>query len=141
MKYFQNQQPHLSSKGSFLHYYQTKLYIFWDCFACNKNQKLYYLNDYHYLLLYDTLQDFCVLQNDFVQEAKTKKEKDDFETEIFGCDLSTFFQDFITGRLEQLPWKDNDIQNKLFDFDFKLTDLIKTVENYIGFTPLSEQSI
>jgi hypothetical protein len=43
--------------------------------VCHKNSKLYYLSDYHYLLLYDTLRDFCDLQNDFVREAKTKKEK------------------------------------------------------------------
>ena len=43
--------------------------------VCHKNPNLYYLNDYHYLLLYDMLKDFCDLQNDSVREAKTKKEK------------------------------------------------------------------
>lgn len=43
--------------------------------ACNKRPGLYRLNDYHYLLLYDTLQYFCEIHNDMVKEAHSGFEK------------------------------------------------------------------
>ncbi len=36
---------------------------------------LYYLNDYHYLLLYDTLDFFCTIHNDMVRIASNVREK------------------------------------------------------------------
>ncbi len=36
---------------------------------------LYYLNDYHYLLLYDTLDYFCTIHNDMVRTAPNEREK------------------------------------------------------------------
>ena len=43
--------------------------------ACHKRPGLYHLNDYHYLLLYDTLQYFCEVHNDMVREARSTFEK------------------------------------------------------------------
>jgi hypothetical protein len=43
--------------------------------ACHKRPGLYRLNDYHYLLLYDTLQYFCEIHNDMVKEARSMFEK------------------------------------------------------------------
>lgn len=37
--------------------------------------QLYYLNDYHYLLIYDTLQLYSELHNDMVRTARSKNEK------------------------------------------------------------------
>ena len=37
--------------------------------------ELYYLNDYHYLLIYDTLQLYSGLHNDMVRISKSKNEK------------------------------------------------------------------
>jgi hypothetical protein len=42
---------------------------------CHKRPGLYHLNDYHYLLLYDTLLNFCEIHNDMVKEASGKDEK------------------------------------------------------------------
>ncbi len=43
--------------------------------TCHKRPGLYRLNDYHYLLLYDTLQHFCEIHNDMVKEASGMHEK------------------------------------------------------------------
>jgi hypothetical protein len=43
--------------------------------ACHKRPGLYRLNDYHYLLLYDTLQYFCEIHNDMVKVACSMSEK------------------------------------------------------------------
>jgi len=43
--------------------------------ACHKRPGLYRLNDYHYLLLYDTLQHFCEIHNDMVKDARSISEK------------------------------------------------------------------
>ncbi len=37
--------------------------------------ELFYLNDYHYLLLYDTLMLYCDLHNDMVRTSRSKNEK------------------------------------------------------------------
>ena len=42
--------------------------------ACHRRPGLYYLNDYHYLLLYDTLQCLCEVHNDTVKEASCMNE-------------------------------------------------------------------
>ncbi len=42
---------------------------------CHKGPGFYYLNDYHYLLLYDTLENFCILHNDMVRNAPNEYEK------------------------------------------------------------------
>lgn len=44
--------------------------------ACHKRPGLYSMNDYHFLLLYDTLQHFCEIHNDMVRLADTDREKD-----------------------------------------------------------------
>ncbi len=43
--------------------------------ACHKRPGLYHLNDYHYLLLYDTLLYFCEIHNDMVKDTHSKFEK------------------------------------------------------------------
>ncbi len=35
--------------------------------VCHKRPGLYYLNDYHYLLLYDTMLNFCEIHNEMVR--------------------------------------------------------------------------
>jgi hypothetical protein len=42
---------------------------------CHAGPGLYQLNDYHYLLLYDTLKDFCDVHNDMVDSASNEHEK------------------------------------------------------------------
>ena len=44
--------------------------------ACHKRPGLYSMNDYHFFLLYDTLQHFCEIHNDMVKLADTDREKD-----------------------------------------------------------------
>jgi hypothetical protein len=43
--------------------------------VCHRRSGLYYLNDYHYLLLYDTLQYLCEVHNVRVMEASSINEK------------------------------------------------------------------
>lgn len=42
---------------------------------CHKGPGLYNLNDYHYLLLYDSLEYFCNIHNDMVRTAPNAREK------------------------------------------------------------------
>ncbi len=42
---------------------------------CHKGPGIYYLNDYHYLLLHDTLEYFCDVHNDMVRIAPNEYEK------------------------------------------------------------------
>ena len=42
--------------------------------VCHRRPSLYYFNDYHYLLLYDTLQYLCEVHNDTVKEASGRSE-------------------------------------------------------------------
>lgn len=55
--------------------HETALNILKRMITCHKRPGLYHLNDYHYLILYDTLQHFCEIHNDMVKEASVKHEK------------------------------------------------------------------
>jgi hypothetical protein len=43
---------------------------------CHKGPRLYRLNDYHFLLLYDTLEYFCDVHNDRVHSAPNEHDKE-----------------------------------------------------------------
>ncbi len=49
----------------------TALHTIRQMLKCHKDTWLYVLNDYHYLLLYDTLQYFCEIYNDMAAEIPT----------------------------------------------------------------------
>jgi len=53
----------------------TALYTLESILITHKNQEIYHLNAYHYMLLYDTLEIFCDIKNDLVNEAKTMMDK------------------------------------------------------------------
>ncbi len=62
---------------------------------CHKGPGLYYLNDYHYLLLYDTLEHFCIFHNDMVRTAPNEFEKNK-NTRIAGVHIEKInFDDLI----------------------------------------------
>ena len=46
-----------------------------EMLICLEKPQLYYLNDYHYLLLYDTISTQCELHNGAVKAAGNKKER------------------------------------------------------------------
>lgn len=46
-----------------------------EMLVCLEKPQLYQLNDYHYLLLYDTLSNLCDLHNDAVRDCETKKDR------------------------------------------------------------------
>ncbi|UCH81428.1 MAG: hypothetical protein JSW20_02135 [Nitrospiraceae bacterium] len=46
-----------------------------EMLACLEKPQLYYLNDYHYLLLYDTLSNLCDLHNDAVNDTETQEDR------------------------------------------------------------------
>ena len=54
---------------------RTALTTLKEMMVCLENPQLYYLNDYHYLLLYDTLSTMCELHNDAVIEADDKNDR------------------------------------------------------------------
>ena len=54
---------------------ETALKTLKKMLQCHTGPGLYYLNDYHYLLLYDTLESFCNLHNDMVRIAPNAREK------------------------------------------------------------------
>jgi hypothetical protein len=54
---------------------QTALNTLHEMMVCLQRPPLYQLNDYHYLLLYDTLSNLFDLHNDAVREAKTKQHR------------------------------------------------------------------
>lgn len=45
-----------------------------DLFTCLDRPEIYYLNDYHYLLLYDVLNSLSEIHNDRVSMARNKKD-------------------------------------------------------------------
>jgi len=55
--------------------YETALKTLKRMLVCHRRPGLYYLNDYHYLLLYDTLQCLCEVHNVRVKEASSINEK------------------------------------------------------------------
>jgi hypothetical protein len=55
--------------------FETTLKTLKRILMCHKRPGLYRLNDYHYLLLYDTLEYFCHIHNDMVKESKGADEK------------------------------------------------------------------
>jgi len=54
---------------------QTALTTLREILVCLEKPQLYYLNDYHYLLLYDTLSNLCDLHNDAVRACETKEDR------------------------------------------------------------------
>ncbi len=54
---------------------ETALHTLKRIHACHKRPGLYSINDYHFLLLYDTLQHFCEIHNDMVRIADTARGK------------------------------------------------------------------
>jgi hypothetical protein len=54
---------------------QTALTTLKRMLSCLEKPQLYYLNDYHYLLLYDTLSNLCDLHNSAVSECETEEER------------------------------------------------------------------
>ena len=54
---------------------QTTLKVLQNMLECHNRPETYFLNDYHYLLLYDVLSVFCDVHNDLVSEAKGKRKK------------------------------------------------------------------
>ena len=55
--------------------YETALKTLKRMLICHKRPGLYSLNDFHYLLLYDALQQFCEIHNDMVIDAYSENEK------------------------------------------------------------------
>lgn len=53
----------------------TALNTLKEMLVCLEKPQLYQLNDYHYMLHYDTLSTFCELHNDAVREAETRADK------------------------------------------------------------------
>jgi hypothetical protein len=54
---------------------ETALKTLKNMLHCHAGPGLYRLNDYHYLLLYDTLEYFCDIHNDMVLTAPNAREK------------------------------------------------------------------
>ena len=54
---------------------KTALNTLKEMLVCLGKPQLYQLNDYHYLLLYDTLSNLCDLHNDAVRECETKEDR------------------------------------------------------------------
>ena len=62
----------------------TALTTLKEMLVCLEKPQLYYLNDYHYLLLYDTLSNLCELHNSAVRAAENKKDKIEMSQMIGG---------------------------------------------------------
>ena len=54
---------------------ETALKTLKKMLQCHKGPGFYHLNNYHYLLLYDTLESFCEIHNDLVRTAPNDREK------------------------------------------------------------------
>jgi hypothetical protein len=54
---------------------KTTIITLKEMLVCLEKPELYYLNDYHYLLLYDTLSNLCDLHNDAIRAAETKADR------------------------------------------------------------------
>ena len=54
---------------------QTALTTLKEMMVCLEKPQVYYLNDYHYLLLYDTLSNLCDLHNAAVEDCKPEEER------------------------------------------------------------------
>jgi hypothetical protein len=54
---------------------KTALSTLKDMLDCLGKPQLYQLNDYHYLLLYDTLSNLCDLHNDAVRDCETEEDR------------------------------------------------------------------
>lgn len=57
--------------------WETALCVLRKMLICHKETCLYVLNDYHYLLLYDTLQNLCDIHNDMVRTSLNLKDKEE----------------------------------------------------------------
>ena len=64
--------------------------------ACHKRPGLYHLNDYHFLLLYDTLHYYCEIRNDMVASAEGAREKERI-SRIGGFNIERLEADEIVG--------------------------------------------
>jgi hypothetical protein len=79
---------------------ETALNMLRKLLVCHQKPAVYHLNDYHYLLLYDTLEHFCVIHNDMIKMLSSK-ERDEhsmigsfyIEMVRFGDIVDTYFFD------------------------------------------------
>ncbi len=55
----------------------TAIHTLRQMLNCHREKLLYCMNDYHFLILYDTLQNFCDIHNDFVRTADDVREKEE----------------------------------------------------------------
>lgn len=56
---------------------ETALKILEKLLICHRSRDMYRLNNYHYLLLYDTLFHYCEIHNDMVRTAANGREKEE----------------------------------------------------------------
>lgn len=84
----------------------TALKVLQNMLECHNRPETYFLNDYHYLLLYDVLEAFCDSHNDAVSGSKGKLKRELSKVGEFYIDQIDF---------------DNIIDCYFFDTDF-LTD-------------------
>jgi hypothetical protein len=75
--------------------------------GCLDRPELYYLNNYHYLLLYDVMDFYADIHNDIVAESKSKKERKE----------SSFVDPFYVETIDM----DGIVELYFYDIDF-LTD-------------------
>ncbi len=75
-----------------------------DLFKCLDRPELYYLNDYHYLLLYDVLDFLAEVHNDRVAMARNKRDRKE----------ASFVDPFF---IEQIDF-DEIVELYFFDIDF-----------------------
>ena len=83
---------------------ETALYTLESILINHKNQGIYHLNNYHYVLLYDTLETFYGIKNNLVNEAETMRDK---------MEISKIGSYYI----EELDF-DGTIETYFFDTDF-----------------------
>jgi hypothetical protein len=80
--------------------------------VCLEKPQLYYLNDYHYLLLYDTLSNLCDLHNDAVRACETPK-----DIEVIAKIGDYFIEELLFDELIDIYFFDTDF---LFDAETML---------------------
>jgi hypothetical protein len=84
---------------------QTALTTLKEMMICLEKPQVYYLNDYHYLMLYDTLSNLCDLHNAAVEDCKTEEDRKqisqigDYYIDLF--DPEDMFQLGLEGRKEK----------------------------------------
>jgi hypothetical protein len=73
----------------------TAMNTFGQLLRCHREDMLFHMNNYHFLILYDTLQHYCEIRNDMVRTSDDLREKEKL-TVIGGVHIEVInFDDLI----------------------------------------------